>query len=177
MLPVVHPQLLALKDCAAFNCHLSCLGNPYSSQPTSGLLKCPTPPPAKSQSLNRKHSMELSQSGLLSPASLSPMGSSQSECPDSFHLSKVVSWSCAATSDMSFSQIQSFPDVEFSEQVIKNASQLRARFKKTEREKNEKKLHGNVLRVEATNYGHEYRHMFEKSPNFLLNQRFTTSIY
>uniref|UniRef100_A0A8C4E0C3 SPT20 homolog, SAGA complex component n=1 Tax=Dicentrarchus labrax TaxID=13489 RepID=A0A8C4E0C3_DICLA len=54
-------------------------GNPYSSQTTSGLLKCPTPPPAKSQSLNRKHSMELSQVGLLSPASLSPMGSTQSE--------------------------------------------------------------------------------------------------
>ncbi|TNN63511.1 Transcription factor SPT20 [Liparis tanakae] len=31
----------------------------------------------KSQSLNRKHSMELSQVGLLSPASLSPMGSTQ----------------------------------------------------------------------------------------------------
>uniref|UniRef100_A0A8C4E0Z0 SPT20 homolog, SAGA complex component n=1 Tax=Dicentrarchus labrax TaxID=13489 RepID=A0A8C4E0Z0_DICLA len=54
-------------------------GNPYSSQTTSGLLKCPTPPPAKSQSLNRKHSMELSQVGLLSPASLSPMGSTQSD--------------------------------------------------------------------------------------------------
>ncbi|XP_013858741.1 transcription factor SPT20 homolog isoform X2 [Austrofundulus limnaeus] len=54
-------------------------GNPYSSQTTSGLLKCPTPPPppAKSQSLNRKHSMELGQMGLLSPASLSPMGSTQ----------------------------------------------------------------------------------------------------
>ncbi|XP_037324319.2 transcription factor SPT20 homolog isoform X4 [Pungitius pungitius] len=52
-------------------------GNLYSSQTTSGLLKCPTPPPAKSQSLNRKHSMELSQVGLLSPASLSPMGSTQ----------------------------------------------------------------------------------------------------
>uniref|UniRef100_A0A3Q3WAC4 Spt20-like SEP domain-containing protein n=1 Tax=Mola mola TaxID=94237 RepID=A0A3Q3WAC4_MOLML len=54
-------------------------GNPYSSQTISGLLKCPTPPPAKSQSLNRKHSVELGQVGLLSPASLSPMGSSQSE--------------------------------------------------------------------------------------------------
>lgn len=54
-------------------------GNIYSSQTTSGLLKCPTPPPAKSQSLNRKHSMELSQVGLLSPASLSPMGSTQSK--------------------------------------------------------------------------------------------------
>ncbi|XP_078121399.1 transcription factor SPT20 homolog isoform X5 [Sander vitreus] len=52
-------------------------GNPYSSQTTSGLLKCPTPPPAKSQSLNRKHSVEVSQVGLLSPASLSPMGSTQ----------------------------------------------------------------------------------------------------
>lgn len=143
----MHPQLLVyfflsqLKDCAAFNCHLSCLGNPYSSQPTSGLLKCPTPPPAKSQSLNRKHSMELSQSGLLSPASLSPMGSSQRECPDGSHLSKVVSGSCAATSDMSFSQIQSFPDVEFSLQVMKNVSQLWARFKKnhSEREKNKNK--------------------------------------
>ncbi|XP_011481615.1 transcription factor SPT20 homolog isoform X3 [Oryzias latipes] len=52
-------------------------GNPFGSQ-TSGLLKCPTPPPpAKSQSLNRKHSVELSQVGLLSPASLSPMASSQ----------------------------------------------------------------------------------------------------
>ncbi|XP_055082444.1 transcription factor SPT20 homolog isoform X2 [Periophthalmus magnuspinnatus] len=52
-------------------------GNPYNSQNTSGLLKCPTPPPAKSQSLNRKHSIELGQAGLLSPASLSPMGSTQ----------------------------------------------------------------------------------------------------
>lgn len=61
--------------------HLSStLGNLYSSQTTSGLLKCPTPPPAKSQALNRKHSMELGQVGLLSPASLSPMGSTQSEC-------------------------------------------------------------------------------------------------
>ncbi|XP_054907328.1 transcription factor SPT20 homolog isoform X3 [Poeciliopsis prolifica] len=53
-------------------------GNLYSSQTTSGLLKCPTPPPpAKSQTLNRKHSIELGQVGLLSPASLSPMGSTQ----------------------------------------------------------------------------------------------------
>ncbi|XP_054611879.1 transcription factor SPT20 homolog isoform X3 [Dunckerocampus dactyliophorus] len=52
-------------------------GNPYSSQATSGLLKCPTPPPAKGQPLNRKHSMELGQVGLLSPASLSPMSSTQ----------------------------------------------------------------------------------------------------
>uniref|UniRef100_A0A8C6MFI6 SPT20 homolog, SAGA complex component n=1 Tax=Nothobranchius furzeri TaxID=105023 RepID=A0A8C6MFI6_NOTFU len=54
-------------------------GNLLSSQTTSGLLKCPTPPPppAKSQSLSRKHSLELGQVGLLSPASLSPMGSTQ----------------------------------------------------------------------------------------------------
>ncbi|XP_061658894.1 transcription factor SPT20 homolog isoform X1 [Syngnathoides biaculeatus] len=56
-------------------------GNPYSSQTASGLLKCPTPPPpppAKGQQpLNRKHSMELGQVGLLSPASLSPMSSTQ----------------------------------------------------------------------------------------------------
>ncbi|XP_024921472.1 transcription factor SPT20 homolog isoform X3 [Cynoglossus semilaevis] len=52
-------------------------GNPYSSQNTSGLLKCPTPPPAKSQALNRKHSMEIGQVGLLSPSSLSPMGCTQ----------------------------------------------------------------------------------------------------
>uniref|UniRef100_A0A667Y8L6 SPT20 homolog, SAGA complex component n=1 Tax=Myripristis murdjan TaxID=586833 RepID=A0A667Y8L6_9TELE len=53
--------------------------NSYFSQTTSGLLKCPTPPPAKSQPLNRKHSLELGQVGLLSPASLSPMGSTQSD--------------------------------------------------------------------------------------------------
>ncbi|KAM9455261.1 transcription factor SPT20 homolog isoform 2-T2 [Clarias gariepinus] len=47
-------------------------GNPYSTQAPSGHLKCPTPPPSKSQSLSRKHSMELGQVGLLSPAALSP---------------------------------------------------------------------------------------------------------
>uniref|UniRef100_A0A673LYQ0 Spt20-like SEP domain-containing protein n=1 Tax=Sinocyclocheilus rhinocerous TaxID=307959 RepID=A0A673LYQ0_9TELE len=47
-------------------------GNPYSTQASSGHLKCPTPPPTKNQSLSRKHSMELS---LLSPAALSPMQS------------------------------------------------------------------------------------------------------
>ncbi|KAJ7997478.1 hypothetical protein DPEC_G00229430 [Dallia pectoralis] len=58
-------------------------GNLYSSsQATSGLLKCPTPPPgsgpAKPQSLSRKHSLELGgQVGLLSPTSLSPMASTQ----------------------------------------------------------------------------------------------------
>ncbi|XP_035998920.1 transcription factor SPT20 homolog isoform X1 [Fundulus heteroclitus] len=63
----IHPSTRRLSIC-----------NPYSSQTTSGLLKCPTPPPpAKSQSLNRKHSMELGQVGLLSPASLSPLGSTQ----------------------------------------------------------------------------------------------------
>lgn len=57
------------------------LGNPYSTQAPSGHMKCPTPPPSKSQSLSRKHSIELGQVGLLSPAALSPM---QSE--STFHL-------------------------------------------------------------------------------------------
>ncbi|XP_030217371.1 transcription factor SPT20 homolog isoform X1 [Gadus morhua] len=52
-------------------------GNLYSPQATSGLLKCPTPPPVKNQSLTRKHSLELGQMGLLSPAALSPMTSTQ----------------------------------------------------------------------------------------------------
>ncbi|XP_041725161.1 transcription factor SPT20 homolog isoform X2 [Coregonus clupeaformis] len=69
-------------------------GNLYSSpQATSGLLKCPTPPPGtgpgsvKPQSLSRKHSLELGQGlqvggqlgqvGLLSPAALSPLVSTQ----------------------------------------------------------------------------------------------------
>uniref|UniRef100_A0A4W4EQ76 Spt20-like SEP domain-containing protein n=1 Tax=Electrophorus electricus TaxID=8005 RepID=A0A4W4EQ76_ELEEL len=50
-------------------------GNPYSTQAPSGHLKCPTPPPSKGQGLSRKHSVELSQVGLLSPAALSPMQS------------------------------------------------------------------------------------------------------
>uniref|UniRef100_A0A8K9WYD3 SPT20 homolog, SAGA complex component n=1 Tax=Oncorhynchus mykiss TaxID=8022 RepID=A0A8K9WYD3_ONCMY len=74
----------------------SSTGNLYSSaQATSGLLKCPTPPPgtgpgsAKPQSLSRKHSVELGQGlqlggqlgqvGLLSPVALSPMGTTQSD--------------------------------------------------------------------------------------------------
>ncbi|XP_061155017.1 transcription factor SPT20 homolog isoform X5 [Syngnathus typhle] len=53
-------------------------GNPFGSQSASGLHKCPTPPPtAKGQPLSRKHSMELGQVGLLSPASLSPMSATQ----------------------------------------------------------------------------------------------------
>ncbi|XP_028839141.1 transcription factor SPT20 homolog isoform X2 [Denticeps clupeoides] len=52
-------------------------GNPYGSQASGGHLKCPTPPPTKSQPLSRKHSMERNQMGLLSPSALSPMGSSQ----------------------------------------------------------------------------------------------------
>ncbi|XP_055792833.1 transcription factor SPT20 homolog isoform X5 [Salvelinus fontinalis] len=72
----------------------SSTGNLYSSaQATSGLLKCPTPPPGtgpgsvKPQSLSRKHSVELGQGlqlggqlgqvGLLSPVALSPMGTTQ----------------------------------------------------------------------------------------------------
>uniref|UniRef100_A0AAY4EK37 Spt20-like SEP domain-containing protein n=1 Tax=Denticeps clupeoides TaxID=299321 RepID=A0AAY4EK37_9TELE len=56
-------------------------GNPYGSQASGGHLKCPTPPPTKSQPLSRKHSMERNQMGLLSPSALSPMGSSQSNTP------------------------------------------------------------------------------------------------
>ncbi|MGH0179512.1 UNVERIFIED_CONTAM: hypothetical protein FKN15_018366 [Acipenser sinensis] len=52
-------------------------GNLYSSQQSGGHLKSPTPPPSKGPSLSRKHSMELNQVGLLSPAALSPVGSSQ----------------------------------------------------------------------------------------------------
>ncbi|XP_076876379.1 transcription factor SPT20 homolog isoform X2 [Brachyhypopomus gauderio] len=48
-------------------------GNPYSTQAPSGHLKCPTPPPSKGPALSRKHSVELVQTGLLSPAALSPM--------------------------------------------------------------------------------------------------------
>ncbi|CAG00434.1 unnamed protein product, partial [Tetraodon nigroviridis] len=51
-------------------------GNLYSSQTTSGLLKCPTPPPAKSQALNRKHSMELGQSQS-QPTLLTPFAQQQ----------------------------------------------------------------------------------------------------
>uniref|UniRef100_A0AAZ3RY49 Spt20-like SEP domain-containing protein n=1 Tax=Oncorhynchus tshawytscha TaxID=74940 RepID=A0AAZ3RY49_ONCTS len=73
----------------------SSTGNSLSTEATSGLLKCPTPPPgtgpgsAKPQSLSRKHSVELGQGlqlggqlgqvGLLSPVALSPMGTTQSE--------------------------------------------------------------------------------------------------
>ncbi|XP_023661051.1 transcription factor SPT20 homolog isoform X2 [Paramormyrops kingsleyae] len=52
-------------------------GTPYSSQTSSGQLKCTTPPPSKAQPLTRKHSLELGQVGLVSPAALSPLGSSQ----------------------------------------------------------------------------------------------------
>ncbi|XP_053703281.1 transcription factor SPT20 homolog isoform X1 [Synchiropus splendidus] len=52
-------------------------GNSFSSQTSCVPLKGPTPPPAKSQSLNRKHSIELGQMGMLSPASLSPIGTAQ----------------------------------------------------------------------------------------------------
>lgn len=61
---------LHFKKCT--NIPFCCLGNLYSTQASSGHLKCPTPPPTKNQSLSRKHSMEL---GLLSPAALSPMQS------------------------------------------------------------------------------------------------------
>uniref|UniRef100_A0A672YM24 Spt20-like SEP domain-containing protein n=1 Tax=Sphaeramia orbicularis TaxID=375764 RepID=A0A672YM24_9TELE len=95
-------------------------GNPYSSQTTSGLLKCPTPPPAKSQSLNRKHSMELGQVGLLSPASLSPMGSTQREyCtvmanPTGLNFINVVSSVCSPQTLMSGSNPMLGPGLNLS---------------------------------------------------------------
>uniref|UniRef100_A0AAQ5XX52 Spt20-like SEP domain-containing protein n=1 Tax=Amphiprion ocellaris TaxID=80972 RepID=A0AAQ5XX52_AMPOC len=84
-------------------------GNPYSSQ-TSGLLKCPTPPPAKSQSLNRKHSMELGQVGLLSPASLSPMSSTQT----GLNFINVVSSVCSPQTLMSGSNPMLGPGLNLS---------------------------------------------------------------
>uniref|UniRef100_A0A8C7YNM1 SPT20 homolog, SAGA complex component n=1 Tax=Oryzias sinensis TaxID=183150 RepID=A0A8C7YNM1_9TELE len=93
-------------------------GNPFGSQ-TSGLLKCPTPPPpAKSQSLNRKHSVELSQVGLLSPASLSPMASSQSESvmanPAGLNFINVVSSVCSPQTLMSGSSPMLGPGLNLS---------------------------------------------------------------
>nr|XP_019963659.1 PREDICTED: transcription factor SPT20 homolog isoform X5 [Paralichthys olivaceus] len=93
-------------------------GNPYSSQTTSGLLKCSTPPPAKSQSLNRKHSMEL---GLLSPASLSPMGSTQRTTssqvmanPTGLNFINVVSSVCSPQTLMSGSNPMLGPGLNLS---------------------------------------------------------------
>ncbi|XP_036393318.1 transcription factor SPT20 homolog isoform X1 [Megalops cyprinoides] len=52
-------------------------GNPFSSQPATSHLKSTTPPPSKTPSISRKHSMDLSQGSHQSPVALSPMGSSQ----------------------------------------------------------------------------------------------------
>uniref|UniRef100_H3CX35 SPT20 homolog, SAGA complex component n=1 Tax=Tetraodon nigroviridis TaxID=99883 RepID=H3CX35_TETNG len=96
-------------------------GNLYSSQTTSGLLKCPTPPPAKSQALNRKHSMELGQVGLLSPASLSPMGSTQRTTssqvmanPTGLNFINVVSSVCSPQTLMSGSNPMLGPGLNLS---------------------------------------------------------------
>ncbi|XP_053521467.1 transcription factor SPT20 homolog isoform X2 [Artibeus jamaicensis] len=53
-------------------------GNYFTPQQASSFLKSPTPPPAsKPPSLSRKASVDPGQVGLLSPAALSPAGSSQ----------------------------------------------------------------------------------------------------
>ncbi|NXC11782.1 SP20H factor, partial [Orthonyx spaldingii] len=53
-------------------------GNIFSSQPSSGHLKSPTPPPpSKPPGLSRKQSMDLNQVSMLSPAAMSPASSSQ----------------------------------------------------------------------------------------------------
>ncbi|XP_069496880.1 transcription factor SPT20 homolog isoform X3 [Ambystoma mexicanum] len=51
----------------------------FSPQQTSGLLKSPTPlpPPSKPPNVSRKQSVDLNQAGLLSPAAMSPVNSSQ----------------------------------------------------------------------------------------------------
>uniref|UniRef100_A0AAZ3QTQ6 Spt20-like SEP domain-containing protein n=1 Tax=Oncorhynchus tshawytscha TaxID=74940 RepID=A0AAZ3QTQ6_ONCTS len=102
----------------------SSTGNLYSSaQATSGLLKCPTPPPgtgpgsAKPQSLSRKHSVELGQGlqlggqlgqvGLLSPVALSPMGTTQSEYLASLSVCLSVNQSLSVSQSVSQSIKQS----------------------------------------------------------------------
>ncbi|KAM4797308.1 transcription factor SPT20 homolog isoform 3-T3 [Rhinophrynus dorsalis] len=52
-------------------------GNIFSSQQASGHLKSTTPPPSKPPSITRKQSVDLNQVGMISPAAMSPAGSSQ----------------------------------------------------------------------------------------------------
>ncbi|XP_044141393.1 transcription factor SPT20 homolog [Bufo gargarizans] len=52
-------------------------GNLFSPQQSSGHLKSTTPPPSKPPSISRKQSIDVNQASLLSPAALSPAGSSQ----------------------------------------------------------------------------------------------------
>ncbi|XP_042189775.1 transcription factor SPT20 homolog isoform X2 [Callorhinchus milii] len=52
-------------------------GNVFSPLQSSIYLKSTTPPPSKSGSLSRKHSMDLNQGSMLSPPAMSPIGSSQ----------------------------------------------------------------------------------------------------
>lgn len=54
--------------------------------------------------------------------------------------------------------------------MMKNESQLRARFKKKKlkkMEKNKKKLHGTILRAEDTKHSHECRHVFKKENHLI----------
>uniref|UniRef100_A0A3B4CR85 Spt20-like SEP domain-containing protein n=1 Tax=Pygocentrus nattereri TaxID=42514 RepID=A0A3B4CR85_PYGNA len=75
-------------------------GNPYNTQVPSGHLKCPTPPPNKGQSLSRKHSIELGQVGLLSPATLSPMQSERNIMTTSSFLRSLSTLSAPLTTLM-----------------------------------------------------------------------------
>ncbi|XP_063285192.1 transcription factor SPT20 homolog isoform X1 [Pelobates fuscus] len=52
-------------------------GNIFSSQQASGHLKSTTPPPSKPPSISRKQSVDHNQINMVSPAALSPAGSSQ----------------------------------------------------------------------------------------------------
>ncbi|XP_069826036.1 transcription factor SPT20 homolog isoform X1 [Dendropsophus ebraccatus] len=52
-------------------------GNIFSPQQSSGHLKSTTPPPSKPPSISRKQSVDLNQVCMLSPAAVSPAGSSQ----------------------------------------------------------------------------------------------------
>ncbi|XP_073439345.1 transcription factor SPT20 homolog isoform X3 [Dendrobates tinctorius] len=52
-------------------------GNIFSPQQSGGHLKSTTPPPSKPPSISRKQSVDLNQVGMLSPAAMSPAGSSQ----------------------------------------------------------------------------------------------------
>ncbi|KAG8584984.1 hypothetical protein GDO81_004852 [Engystomops pustulosus] len=52
-------------------------GNIFSPQQSSGHLKSTTPPPSKPPSISRKQSVDHNQVSMLSPAAMSPAGSSQ----------------------------------------------------------------------------------------------------
>ncbi|KAG8584993.1 hypothetical protein GDO81_004852 [Engystomops pustulosus] len=61
-------------------------GNIFSPQQSSGHLKSTTPPPSKPPSISRKQSVDHNQVSMLSPAAMSPAGSSQSESRPKFSI-------------------------------------------------------------------------------------------